>query len=173
MQTDLLTFLTKELSTKGIDASDAEKSLLPIRTWSLQRDDYGFVIIAPAQAHSRLKTYLDAVFAKPKFDDHPTLIYRNDEQHTTVMLNKGTEKTELIVLFWRDAVVRSRIADAQSRALEQTVNGVVAEVQQLLDHALAEKDEIKQAALLEEAQRKCDEVGAALDPSTGEHDQDL
>lgn len=155
----LLHFLASEFAKYGLDAP-APNTSPSIRDWSLERDEAGFTLSTSADAYARLKAYLEQVFSVPKFDDTGTLIYRNDDKHTTVMLNSG-ESTQLIVLHWCDAAVRSKIERARLVALEELFDRWRSEVEALIADAEAASDETEQAAILEEVTRKIEELISA------------
>jgi hypothetical protein len=154
----LLDFLASEFHQYGFDAASPVASS-SIYDWSLARDEAGFTLTTSSEAHALLKAYLAQVFSMPKFDSAETLIYRNDDKHTTVMLSAG-ESTQLIVLHWQDPAVQSKIARARDDAIEEVFDRWQSEMEVLLTAADAASDEAERSAVLEEASRTLEELMA-------------
>jgi hypothetical protein len=169
-KSDLLSFLAEEMKGYGIVTSDVVSSQTN-HGWSLQRDDAGFTVTTTPDAFPSLKLYLESLFSKPKFDSTNTLIFRNDEKQTTVMLSGAADQTQLIVLFWRDPAIRSRIVAAQSDALTEVINRAVADIHESFNDALNEANDLDRSTKLDGALKKAQELFSGFESMSDEPDK--
>lgn len=158
-------FLNEEFKEYGLEPGDS--SALSHSDWTLERDQCGFTLRTAPEAFLPLLQHLDSVFPPSRFDSAEgsgrTLIFRDDAHHTTAMLAQGAGQTELIVLHWKDPAIRAAISQQQEEAISQLVDGALSKFHGMVDDAVEEIDEEKQAAKLDAALERAEEILSGLD----------
>lgn len=121
----LVSFLSDELTGYGFTVSALASP--SIDEWTISRDEYGFVVSTAKEAYLPLRNFLEETFPPARFEDSETVTYRDDNHHTTVMLNRNDTATELIVLYWKDPKVQTEISTRAEAAVEQILEGAARE----------------------------------------------
>ena len=165
-RSNLFSFLDDELGGYGFTPQQPDFS--PIDDWTLSRDEFGFVVKSTCDAHIAIRKYLESAFPPARFSDTDaeagsTLIYREDDCHTTAMLNRHRDETELIVLHLKDRNVRARASAKVDAAINQVFDTAFHEFEGIVDESLEETDEVKQAAKINAASEKLREIKEAID----------
>ena len=171
---NLFSFLDDELGGYGFTPQQTDYP--PIDDWTLSRDEFGFVVKSTCDAHIAIRKYLESAFPPARFSDTDaeagsTLIYREDDCHTTAMLNQHRHETELIVLYWKDRDVRARASAKVDAAINQVFDTAFHEFEEIVDASLAETDEGRQAAKIDAASEKLREIKDAIDWLSRDNDE--
>jgi hypothetical protein len=162
--TELIAQLRLELRSRNVPIGEAAIPQLPTFDWSIQRDGLGFIVSFPSDYFRAIADWIQDVFGAPKFEhEHgPTRIHRDDNACVTVMMTTSDGVGQLILTYWKDPAVASRIAEKVAVAIEETINSAAQDacgaVQQAIDSLGSPEEEARWNA----ATAKLDDVHDAL-----------
>lgn len=130
--------------------------------WTVARDQYGFIVKTDDAAHSAIRSLMESGFGAPKFDSTGTLIFRNDQSQTTVMLHRNDGTTDLILLRWKDPAIRADMERQLELAIGKVVNDAKREIEELIANAELAPDDATKSSKIDKALRNAQEFVDAI-----------